>query len=160
MKRGFIIFLMILFFAGNCFGQSSAGDPVGLFYKFWDLALSNDVESAKKFALGNSIKSNDYEQIRKNFEIIFENKLKVIKTGKTEVYPTQAFFNFEAKGKNEIFFSGQMLLFIQNNEWKILFFDIKRVSRFEITEENKTPPKLPPWLPKGFPVKKECPKCA
>lgn len=129
MKRIILSFILIFSIGENVVAQSKS---IETFRNFWNSALSNDYEGARKF-VGKTSKDQVIkdEKYNENFQIIYQNKLQFPELESFRHSSDSAYFNFQIETKEEKKFRGQALLLKRDGEWKIVLFDLKSVGEIK-----------------------------
>lgn len=164
MKLKSAVFLVVLVIAANTFGQVQTTSPREIVNAFWDLASKNDFENTKRFFHKTTFGNENYQRIKEDVEFIARNEVKIIASINEQIDEEMAFFHFKLKSKQGDEFEGQIMFLRLKNEWKILVLYLRKPFYKPAELNLPTPPKAPVfnpfYIPRGYPVKKDCPKCA
>jgi hypothetical protein len=163
MKQSLPILVIILTLGGVCFGQLNTKNPHFVFVEFWDYALENNTENAKKLVSNQMLTEESFQSIGKIIQLIVINKLKIYEVTNRSIFGDSAFFEVKAIDKAGKYWDAQILLVKERAQWKIhfLYFQDKNV-----LPPTAKPPSLQkelmPAVPNRFrdyQLKKDCPKC-
>lgn len=118
MKRSYFTLLLLLVFAINNFSQVKT--PVEVVNEFWNLALKNDFEAAKKQINLTFFNKEKLESLKQVFQTVSTNEMRITKFEKEEVLQISAEFVFKAKGKDGQEILARIRLMKSSNVWQVM----------------------------------------
>ena len=118
MKRSYFVLLLILLFAVNNFSQMKS--PNEVVNEFWNLALKNDFDTAKKQINLPLFNKEKLESLKQVFQTVSTNEMKITKFEKEEILQISAVFVFKVKGKDGQEILARIRLIKSLNTWQVL----------------------------------------
>ena len=119
MKRNsLLLILLTVVFSVNCFSQTKT--PLEVATEFWNLALKNDFESAKKQINLPLFNKEKLESLKQLFQTVSKNEMRITKIDKDEILQISAEIVFRAKGKDGQEILARMRLIKPLNVWQVM----------------------------------------
>lgn len=143
MKRAALV-LLVFVFALNVFSQTKS--PVEVANEFWNLALKNDFEGAKKLTETKSFEGIKREALKIDFQTVSKKGFGKLKLIRQEILPATAKLHFSSQGSFENALV-EISLVKSLTDWKVKSFDVKFVHNFRVYGNYVNTPPMQNYQP-------------